>query len=81
MNEHPAPQLSRDQLGDMSVDDILTAKEVGQLDALLGRQPRIDVDKPHLDRDDLKRMSAKQIIEARAAGKLDHFGIYPQRAR
>jgi len=78
-------QLTEHDLQGMSAEEIVQAREAGQLNELLGMPapapPFSAVDdegKPRaITEEDLVTMSPEAIVKARRAGQLRHFGYAP----
>lgn len=72
---YAAPQLDAADLKRMAPDAVVEAKRSGQLDRLLGIQPRPAAVRlaagEQLDRDDLHGLSPDEVLEAKARGQLD----------
>ncbi|MGW1730109.1 hypothetical protein [Streptomyces sp. NPDC001999] len=61
-------QVTREELADMTPEQIVTAKREGRLNSLLGRAV---VGDGELTREDLDGMSPADIVSAKRAGRLD----------
>jgi hypothetical protein len=84
MPDDPLPQLTAEDVRDMTPDEIVEARKAGQLNEHLGvplpeppfTQPVGDDGKPRaITEADLKEMPPELVVTLRRQGKLRHLGV------